>query len=175
VPDGFLSLGVERFVGEEGRLSYVLWEENNIVPILALEVISKTYNQEYEDKQSKYAQLGILYYAIYASDRRKRQNREPFEVYRLVDGEYVRQSGDPVWIPEIGLGIGRSQGTYEGWTREWLYWYDQNGNKYPTPEEVAQQQQQQTEQQRQRAELAEQQLESLIARLRERGIDPNNL
>jgi len=175
VPDGFLSLGVERFVGEEGRLSYVLWEENNIVPILALEVISKTYNQEYEDKQSKYAQLGILCYAIYASDRRKRQNREPFEVYRLVDGEYVRQSGDPVWIPEIGLGIGRSQGTYEGWTREWLYWYDQNGNKYPTPEEVAQQQQQQTEQQRQRAELAEQQLESLIARLRERGIDPNNL
>ncbi len=27
VPDGFLSLGVERFIGEEGRLSYVLWEE----------------------------------------------------------------------------------------------------------------------------------------------------
>lgn len=26
VPDGFLSLGVERFVGEEGRLSYVLWD-----------------------------------------------------------------------------------------------------------------------------------------------------
>lgn len=80
VPDGFLSLGVERFVGEEGRLSYVLWEENNVVPLLALEVISKTYNKEYEDKERKYAQLGILYYVIYASDRRQRKNREPFEV-----------------------------------------------------------------------------------------------
>lgn len=168
VPDGFLSLGVERFVGEEGRLSYVLWEENNIVPLLALEVISKTYNQEYEEKESKYAQLGILYYVIYASDRRKRKNREPFEVYRLVDGKYVRQDGDPVWMPEIGLGIGRSLGTYEGWLREWLYWYDQDGNKYPTPEEVAQQQQE-------RAEVAEQQLEALIAKLRERGIDPEKL
>lgn len=61
-------------MGEEGRLSYVLWEENNIVPLLALEVISKTYNQEYEEKESKYADLGILYYVIYASDRRKRKN-----------------------------------------------------------------------------------------------------
>ncbi len=168
VPDGFLSLGVERFAGEEGRLSYVLWEENNIVPLMALEVISKTYNQEYEEKETKYAQLGILYYVIYASDRRKRKNREPFEVYRLVNGKYIRQSGDPVWIPEISLGIGRAQGTYEGWTREWLYWYDQNGNKYPTLEEVAQQQQQ-------RAEEAEQQLQLLIAKLREKGIDTDNL
>lgn len=167
VPDGFLSLGVERFVGEEGRLSYVLWEENNIAPLLALEVISKTYNQEYEDKERKYAQLGILYYVIYASDRRKRKNREPFEVYRLVNDKYVRQPGDPVWMPELGLGIGRAQGTYEGWTREWLYWYDQNGNKYLTPEEVARQQQE-------RAEVAEQQLELLVAKLREKGIDPNN-
>ena len=167
VPDGFLSLGVERFVSEEGRLSYVLWEENNIAPLLALEVISKTYNQEYEDKERKYAQLGILYYVIYASDRRKRKNREPFEVYRLVNGKYVRQPGDPVWMPEIGLGIGRAQGTYEGWTREWLYWYDQDGNKYLTPEEVAQQE-------RRRAEEAEQQLESLITKLREKGIDPDN-
>jgi len=41
VPDGFLSLGVERFIGEEGRLSYVFWKEDNIPPILALEVVSK--------------------------------------------------------------------------------------------------------------------------------------
>ena len=30
VPDGFLSIGVERFVGEAGRLSYVFWEEDNV-------------------------------------------------------------------------------------------------------------------------------------------------
>lgn len=49
VPDGFLSLGVERFIGEEGRLSYVLWEEDN-VPLWALEV-SKTYSGDYEQKR----------------------------------------------------------------------------------------------------------------------------
>jgi Uma2 family endonuclease len=31
VPDGFLSLGVERFFDEELRLSYPLWEENSLL------------------------------------------------------------------------------------------------------------------------------------------------
>lgn len=30
VPDGFLSLGVQRHKGERGRLSYVIWQENII-------------------------------------------------------------------------------------------------------------------------------------------------
>ena len=59
VPDGFLSLGVDRYVGEEGRLSYVFWEEDNIPPILALEVVSKTYGGEYKRKKALYAELGI--------------------------------------------------------------------------------------------------------------------
>ncbi len=46
VPDGFLSIGVERFVGESGRLSYVLLEEDNISPLLALKVVSQTYRFE---------------------------------------------------------------------------------------------------------------------------------
>jgi Uma2 family endonuclease len=42
VPDGFLSLGVERFFDQNLRLSYAIWEEKQ-VPILVLEVISQTY------------------------------------------------------------------------------------------------------------------------------------
>ena len=160
VPDGFLSLGVERFVGENGRSSYVLWEEDGIMPIVALEVVSQTYNGEYEQKKVDYAQLGILYYVIYAPTRLRRK-RQRLEVYRLVDGEYILQSGDIIWMPEVGLGIGRERRTYQGLTREWLYWYDQNGNRYPAPEEVATRQQQQ--------------LQELLARLQQRGIDPNNL
>nr|WP_250125448.1 hypothetical protein [Chroococcidiopsis sp. CCMEE 29] len=57
-------------------------------------------------------------------------------------------------MPEINLGIGRERGTYQGLTREWLYWYDQKGSRYPTPEE---------------------QLQTLLARLQHRGIDPNTL
>jgi len=88
VPDGFLSLGVERFVGENGRSSYVLWEEEGIPPILALEVVSQTYNGEYEQKKIDYAQLGILYYIIYAPTRLRRK-KQRLEVYRLVEGKYV--------------------------------------------------------------------------------------
>lgn len=36
VPDGFFSLGVERRKAGKSRRSYVVWEENQIVPILAL-------------------------------------------------------------------------------------------------------------------------------------------
>jgi Uma2 family endonuclease len=58
VPDGFLSLGVERFVGENGRYCYVLWEEDGIPPILALEVVSQTYNGEYEQKKNRLFPVG---------------------------------------------------------------------------------------------------------------------
>jgi Uma2 family endonuclease len=153
VPDGFLSLGVERFVGENGRSSYVLWEEDGIVPILALEVVSQTYNGEYEQKKIDYAQLGILYYVIYAPTRLRRK-RQRLEVYRLVNGQYVLQPGDKVWMSEVGLGIGREEGSYQGRIREWLYWYDENGNRYQT---------------------AEEQLQNLLARLQHQGIDPNTL
>ncbi|MEH2002074.1 MAG: Uma2 family endonuclease [Nostoc sp.] len=167
VPDGFLSLGVERFVGENGRSSYVFWEEDGISPILSLEIVSQTYNFESEQKKVDYAQLGILYYVIYAPTRLRRK-RQRLEVYRLVNGEYILQPGDKIWMPEIGLGIGRERGTYQRITREWLYWYDENGNRYSTPEEVTIEQQQQLEQ-------TQQQLQELLARLQQKGINPNNL
>ncbi len=173
VPDGFLSLGVERFIGEEGRLSYVLWEEDNVVPLWALEVVSKTYSGEYEQKKIAYAQLGILYYVIYAPGRGKRRKRQSFEVYRLVEGQYVLQKSEPVWIPEIGLGIGKERGTYLGRTREWLYWYDQKGRRQPTPEEVAQRETERAAMAEQRAEIERQRAELLAARLREMGVDPD--
>ncbi|MDZ7956563.1 MAG: Uma2 family endonuclease [Aulosira sp. DedQUE10] len=167
VPDGFLSLGVERFIGENGRSSYVLWEEDGVPPILALEVVSQTYNGEYEQKKIDYAQLGILYYVIYAPTRLRRK-RQRLEVYRLVDGQYILQVGEKIWMPEVGLGIGREQGTYQRRIREWLFWYDQDGNRYQTPEEVNAEQQQQLEQ-------TQQQLQELLAKLQQQGIDPNTL
>ena len=85
----------------------------------------------------------------------------------MVEGEYVLQKSELLWIPEIGLGIGRERGTYLGRTREWLYWYDQSGRRLPTPEEVAQRE---TE----RAAMAEQRAELLAARLREMGVDPDS-
>ena len=161
VPDGFLSLGVERFIGEEGRLSYVFWEEDNIPPIFALEVVSKTYGGEYEKKKIDYAKLGILYYAIYVPTRQYRRKRQPLEIYKLENSEYILQSNSPLWMPELGLALGRERGTYLGRTREWLYLYDVVGNRLPTPEELAQQEMLKSER--------------LAQKLRDLGINPEDI
>jgi len=165
VPDSFLSLGVERFKeGNKLRPSYVIWQENNIVPLWVLEVVSKTPGNEYGNKMTKYAEMGVLYYTIYNSDYWQRDEHDPFEVYRLENGVYVRQSGNPVWMPEIDLGIGCERGTHEGCTRDWLYWYDEQGNRFPAPANVIEQERQRAEIERLRANQLEQQLEDLITK-----------
>ena len=85
-------------------------------------------------------------------------------------------------MPEVGLGIGCEQGTHDGWPQEWLYWYDENGNKFPAPENIivqerqrAEQEQQRAEQEKQRADEAQQQLADLIAKLQEQGINLDEL
>ena len=118
VPDAFLSLGIERVKGNQLRKSYVVWEENQIVPIFVLEIVSQTPGGEYDEKMAIYARLGVLYYVIYNPNHWRRDRQEPFEVYRLIDGTYQRQIGEPFWMPEIGLGIGRSMGNHQGVQRE---------------------------------------------------------
>lgn len=172
VPDGFLSLGVERIIDEDLRLSYVLWEENNRVPQFVLEVVSRKYRGEYGRKKQFYAELGVLYYAVYSARRRK---KNPLEVYQLIDGEYVLLAGNPIWLPEIGLGLGRDRGSYQGIEREWLYWYNQQEQRFPTSEERAEQEHMRAEQERQRAEQERQRADRLAARLRELGIDPDQI
>ena len=213
-PDGFLSIGVETRKrrsdnrDSNGRISYLLWEENYVVPTLVIECVSQKYGGEYDEKKDLYAQLGILYYIIYDggryhSEKGDRSKGDPFEVHRLENGVYVRQQGEPVWLPEIGLGIGRKRGEYSRWTREWLYWYDQQGNRYSPLNEafetqrfIAQQQRVRAEEEKARAEeekaraeeekaKAEQneviaiqeraRAELLAAKLRELGIDPDQI
>ncbi|MBE9049213.1 Uma2 family endonuclease [Nostocales cyanobacterium LEGE 11386] len=135
VPDGFLSVGVPRILDEDLRLSYVVWEEQK-VPMLVLEVVSQTRRGEYTEKKDFYAQMGVLYYVIYNPLRKR---KPPLEVYQLAKGKYELLVGEPIWLGELGLGIGREQGTYQGIKREWLYWYDEQGNRYLTPEEQIEQ------------------------------------
>lgn len=131
VPDGFLSVGVPRIIDEGLRLSYVLWIERK-VPTFVLEVVSHKRRGEYTKKKRLYAEIGVLYYVIYNPFRKR---KPPLEVYKLERGEYYLQPSEPVWLPELGIGIGRETGTYQGINREWLSWYDEQGNRYLTPEE----------------------------------------
>ncbi len=200
VPDGFLSLGVDRYKSVNLRRSYVVWEEKGILPMLTLEVVSETYNGEYARKKRDNARLGIPYYVVFnplgGKPRRSGQRRlspnqhQKLEVYRLAGTRYRRQDGNPVWLPDIGLGIGYEMGTHQGHTREWLYWYDQAGNRYPSPEEALLQAEEQAIQAEERATQAEQQLiqerqqqQALLEQLRslspetlsQLGIDPATL
>lgn len=76
VPDGFLSLGVERLPRAGGRLSYVVWQENNVVPLLAVEYVSKTYGLEYDTKKDDYASVGVSYYVVYNPEYSRRDKHQ---------------------------------------------------------------------------------------------------
>ncbi|MEM1281409.1 MAG: Uma2 family endonuclease [Cyanobacteria bacterium P01_H01_bin.152] len=176
IPDGFLSIGVQRHKREgRGRLSYVLQEEEDIVPILGVEMVSQTYGQEYDAKLAKYEQLGVLYYLIYNPEYTRRHQRQPFELYKLIDGHYQRQTGEPIWMPEIELGIGRVQGLLGGIQREWLAWHDLSGQPYPLPQQMIHQLSLQVEQAQAQAEQVRLENERLRAKLKQLGVDPDTL
>ncbi len=134
VPDAFLSLGVQRRK-PKGRLSYVFWEEKDIVPSFVLEMVSQKYGGEYEEKAATYAAIGVLYYLVYNPNHWNRHNREPFEIYKLINGSYEKQLGEPYFMPEIDLGVGRASKIVRGIEREVLCWYDSLGNNYKNVEE----------------------------------------
>lgn len=154
VPDGFLSLGVERRKGGKPRKSYVTWEEKGVSPSLTLEVVSQTPGGEYDEKMAIYARLGVLYYVIYNPQFWQRDRQLPFAVYKRVNDGYELQVGEPFWMPEIGLGIGRCRLSDDPLGREVLSWYNDRGDRYLSEAEV----------ERQRAE-------QLADRLRQLGED----
>ncbi|MGB3300993.1 MAG: Uma2 family endonuclease [Phormidesmis sp.] len=204
VPDAFLSLGVERRkASREGksRLSYAVWDEGSVVPTMALEMVSQTPGSEYDEKFEIYRRLGVLYYVVYNPLHWERDRHQPFELYKLVEGEYRLQLGEPCWMPEVGLGLGRAVEPLGEVELELLLWHDENGQAYPVPEaemkalrsqikklnqraqaaeQRAEAERQQAEAERQRADIAEQQFESerkktarLIEQLRSLGLDPD--
>ncbi len=129
VPDGFLSLGVERKKGGKSR--------------------------EYDKKLKIYAKLGVLYYLIYNPEYWKRDKHQPFEVYKLVDKSYKLQTGEPYWMPEVGLGVGRYQMTVNGISEEFLFWYDEEGERYLTGDETTIIERQRADREKQRADREE--------------------
>jgi hypothetical protein len=66
-----------------------------------------------------------------------------------------------IQIPEWNISLGVWQGSYEGIERLWLRWFDTEERLILSAEE--------------RAEQAEERADRLAARLRELGIDPNEV
>jgi Uma2 family endonuclease len=180
--DGLLCLGVKQPEHDQKRSSYILSKEK-VVPVLALEVVSKTYGGEHDEKKETYKEIGILYYVIYSPFA---DDGERLAVYKLVAGDYVLQVGVGdayrVWMPEVGLAIGRERRSYDQTNREWLYWYDEAGERYLSPVEAenAEAERANAEAERanveaERANVEAARVRLLSERLRELGVDPDSL
>jgi Uma2 family endonuclease len=99
--------------------------------------------------------LAIPYYVTF--DRLSNE----LQIFKLNSGRYQLQTLDhsKLWMPDLQLGLGLWQGEYHRVNRLWLRWYDQSGNWLSTTAEQEQQQRQQAELAQQRAELAQQQVQ----------------
>jgi Uma2 family endonuclease len=64
-PDGMLSLGTADAPTENLRSSFVLWQEK-VIPLFAVEIVSKTAGGERTKKFEIYQSVGILYYLVYS-------------------------------------------------------------------------------------------------------------
>ncbi|AFY34590.1 Uma2 family endonuclease [Calothrix sp. PCC 7507] len=163
-PDWFAAVGVPRLYEEKDlRLSYVVWQEG-VNPFIVVELLSPGTEKEdlgqtlrdIEQPPTKwevYEQiLRVPYYAIF--DRYKYQ----FRVFKLDGGRYseVVLSELRLWIPELELGLGVWQGSYQNIEQAWLRWCDGTGNWVLTP-----------------VEQERQQTEKLIAQLKALGVEPN--
>jgi Uma2 family endonuclease len=170
VPDVLLSLDVEAprdFMAKEHRWNF-LWEFGK-APEAVVEIVSNTEGGETTDKMVKYAQIGILYYAIY--DPAGEVQAEPLRVFVLRDKSYTPCSAE--WLPIVGLGLLLWRGPFENCDTTWLRRCDRQGRVIPTGAERADQERERADQERERAEHESLRAEQLAAQLRELGVTPD--
>jgi Uma2 family endonuclease len=183
-PDFFAAIGVD---GTKERQGWVVWQEEGHYPNVIVELMSSsTADIDTGVKKDIYEQkFQTSDYFVF----------NPFEPNSLQGWSLDRSSRYQelvpnergwLWSERLGFWLGTWSGTIDRETAVWLRFYDESGNLILLPEEVAQQQaevaQQQAEMAQQQAEVAQQQAEQerlradrLAAKLRELGIDPNDL
>jgi hypothetical protein len=93
------------------------------------------------------------------------------EMYHLVEDHYQLMSANDrnrYFIPPLSVELGIWQGRYDEMDLPWLRWWNTEGNLLLTGEERA-------ESERQRAEQVQQKSDRLAERLRQMGINPDDL
>jgi len=99
------------------------------------------------------------------------------QAFQLVGDRYQRAelSEGRLLLPEIELSLGLWQGSYNKIDRLWLRWMNWEGDLILTPEEEVATVKQEVATVKQELATAKQQKERLAAKLRELGIDPDEL
>ena len=159
-PDWMGVIGVPRlYAGYDMRYSYVVWDEG-VLPLIVVELLSDStedgdLGQRLRDarktpsKWEVYERLvRVPYYAIFS------RNYTELRFFRLTSRGYEEDllHEGRVWLPEAEIGLGLWQGSYHGFEKLWLRWYDADGNWLLTGDERAEQERQRAEQQFWRAE-----------------------
>ncbi|GAP94994.1 Uma2 family endonuclease [Leptolyngbya sp. NIES-2104] len=158
-PDLFVVLGTR----PDRRKSWTVWHENGQYPNLIIELLSdSTADVDRGEKKEIYQSIWRVPEYFWLDPVTLE-----FQGFQLIQGRYEALIPNPqgqLWSREIGfyLGIHDRQ----------LRLFTENGSLVPLPEEAEQQRAEAAEQ---RATEAEQRAEILAAKLRELGIDPNQL
>jgi hypothetical protein len=156
VPDVLLSMDVElpeNMLAKSHR-SYFIWLYGK-APDVVVEIVSNHEGGEDSEKLAKYARIGIPYYVIYDPDQML--GAEVFRVYALEATRYHKLD-EPIWFPDVGLGLRVWQGRYEDLEANWLRWVDATGTLIPTGREGK--------------EAAEARAERFAEQLRQLGVEP---
>ena len=173
VPDMFLSLDVQvnpQWVAKEHR-SYFCWEFGK-PPDVVVEVVSNQVGGELTEKLRRYARMDITYYVVF--DPFRELSAEPLRVYERGFGKRYRLRPD-FQLPELGLQLTIWHGAYEAWEEDWLRWCDASGQLISTGAEGIQQQAQYARQETERATREAERAARLAAKLRELGVDPEQV
>lgn len=162
-PDFFAVTGVPT----KERKSWVVWQEEK-APDVVIELLSdSTAQYDKTDKKLVYQdKMRVSEYYWYDP-----WNYEDFAGFSLISGKYEPKSfNEQGWLisDSLGLALLRWRGKYRNVETTWLRWATPEGKILPTGQELAQQEHQRAEKERQRAEI-------LANKLRDLGIDPNDL
>lgn len=171
--DMFLTLGVETpfdWRAKESR-SYFIWEFRK-PPDVVVEIVSNTEGHELDEKLRHYARLDVSYYVVY--DPQRLLMEDALRVYERGFGWRYRRRDD-YNLPDVGLSLTFWEGVYEDGQGVWLRWRDSQSNLIPTGAERAEREAERAKQAEERAEREAERAARLAAKLRELGVDPNEV
>jgi len=151
VPDAFLSLDTTSDQAREyGSKCYFFWDHGK-PPEVVIEIVSNAEGGELDRKLERYAKLRVGHYVVY--DPQGLVSDQPLVAYLLVGDEYERLPSAESYETVEGLSLRLWEGPYEGQHDRWLRWVS-GGRLVATGAERA---------------------DTLAAKLRELGIDPDAL
>jgi Uma2 family endonuclease len=176
-PDWFYVPNVPPMLNGKFRRSYVLWQEY-VAPLIVLEFVSGDGSEERDHtpitgKFWVYEQaIRVPFYGIYEF------SKASVEMYHLVDGKYqllpANERGHYPIYP-MGVELGIWQGQYKNMEAPWLRWWDAQGNLLLNSDEKSQQLSSQLEEVSSQLEQQQQKAERLAQRLRQLGIEADDV